>query len=82
MAELMSRASSDWMFQTTFEAYRELDAGTLLITGAVRRRVAQGGHAMSSVAWINEFADGLLVSSSTFSCETLALDAYAAHAAV
>ena len=80
VAELVARASSDWMFQTTFDAYRELDEDTLLITGAVRRRAGQGGHAMSSVAWLNEFADGVLVSSRAFACETLALDAYGAHA--
>jgi hypothetical protein len=76
VAELVARAASDWVFQMTFDAYRELDEDTLLITGAVRRRAGQGGHAMSSVAWLNEFADGVLVSSRSFSCEMVALDAY------
>ena len=79
--ELVSHPSDDWMVQTTFEAYRELDEHALLITGAVRRREGQGGHALCSAAWLNEFADGVLVSSHTFACESVALDRYRSRAA-
>jgi len=79
VAELAQRADHDWVFQMTLETYRELDPATLLITGAVRRRVGRGGHAMTSVAWLNAFAEGALVSSRTYSCETVALAAYGGH---
>ena len=42
VAELVARASSNWMFQTTFDAYRELDEDTLLITGAVGTSLTSG----------------------------------------
>lgn len=75
--EIVARASNDWVFRLTIDRCRELDPETLLITGAVRRRAGQRGHAMSSVAWLNRFAEEALISSRTFPCEVLALGVYA-----